>query len=341
MKSSSLQPLEYFKNLFQFDNAEIEKDVPLRPDFYPGLDPAALYTDLVDLYALMTHDLAQGCWLDLGCGTGVGPLMYAALYPDRKSFGIEAASSRLRAGQVIQERLGLVNASLIHGDLLNCAIPIAETYFLYFPTGHVLDRVLSELASFKHPLSIVAIESHGDLLPRLRKEGWLNEISTTKLSAARHHPEAIWFESNHSPREQQGAHYLSFKQQALVIRDGNSEEWLAESFGLNWSHDNIFDLLTPPRSIDWQQVISVRDESALSRELSFLYHLRPLGEVSLSARGTSYSGTIRKIIISPTFSVELSTGQKLKWQEIQSIHWDQFLCYESSSAYFCLPPVHK
>lgn len=328
MSSSSPVPWESFKELFSLDHGSIEQQVEDRPGQYKDLDPRALYTTLEDFFHIMKSPWTFGTWVDLGAGAGESVLMYASLFPERRSIGIECAGARVRAGEELRKRLGIGNAQLREADLLCCEIPDAQTFFLYFPTGHVLDRVLNELrakGSFRY---LIVVESHGDLLPRLNKEKWLKIVGRIPLSSPRHHPNAIVYERGADSNEV-GPHQVSFHEKYLLFTDPRGE-WIGDSFGLEWLKDEQYQLLRPPRTIEWGQLIKIMDQGELAPAVRLLVEVRKKGEVEITVKSTILQGHIRKILVRPCFEVEISTGEWVKWEDIKTIKADNHLCYESS-----------
>lgn len=339
MKSSSARPWEYFKTLFDFSYEEIEKDVKDYPDQYSGLNSAALYTCLEDLYQIMHHPALEGDWVDLGAGTGQSALLYASLFTERKAWALEISSARINAGKILQNKLQIKNAYLKESNLLKDEIPEGGTYFLYFPTGMILDRVLNELYNKKKDFVLVAIESHGDLLGRLKLENWLGVVGEVPLKSSRHHPQALIFKTKWQKRSDQSKPFqISFLEKYLLISEGD-HQWIGESQGLTHHGHDMFDLLTPPRTIKWTQVQRICDLEEINPDFHFALGLRRLGQLNITTKSGHNLSFIRKIIIRPGFSLEIVTGEKIEWADIQSIYWGTTLCYESSSGYFFLPPV--
>jgi hypothetical protein len=325
-----------WQNFFEFSHAEIESQVENKDGSYKNIRPEALYTSYQDLETIFSYLGEAGTWVDLGAGIGVSALMYAYLYPDRKAYALEFVRSRIEAGIKIKEEKKLPNAVLLNQDLLHCEIPQGDTYFLYFPTGPVLDRILSWLYLSKSPFRLVAIESHGDLLNRLGKESWLVPVGEIALSQPRHHSHAIIYEANWSLEIQRSRpHEISFQQKLLLI----DQQWWGESFGLEWLEGDHYNLKIPPRTIAWEQVSQIVEWNDLDCSLRFSLQLRRLGPLVISTCAGDKEGSLRKIYSSPCFSVELSTGEQLEWKNILTIHWNHILCYDSSSDYFFLPPA--
>lgn len=337
MSSSSRPPCPNFKELFQFDHAQIEAKVEKKESLYPGLSLEALYTDLEDLYQIQTHPLVSGEWCDLGSGVGMSALLYAHLYPTRKSFGIELSTSRHEAGVQEKLRLNLRNAELIHASMLDCPIPTAATYFLYFPTGHVLDRLLDQLSQ-KDNFILVAIESHGDLFARLDLEPNLKCLNSLKLKSKRHHPEARFYQKVSTQESKDILLSLSYQERYLLISE--QDKWWGESLELEWMGDDRFNLKHPPRSIRSSMVSQVLTAGELDQDLLNLCQLRRLGELTIKTSQGVIRAFIRKIASRHGFSLELSTGDWVEWKNIQSMTWNDHLCYDASESSFFLPPAH-
>jgi SAM-dependent methyltransferase len=323
--------LPQLSELFNSRHALTERGVTQKEGSYKDLSQEALYTSLEDLLTLFENPLIQGTFIDLGCGMGQAPLFYGALYPERKAIGIEFDEARIHAAQEIKTLMGVRNVSFLLEDLLTCELPVADTYFLYFPTGPVLDRVLTALYESGQKFILVAIESHGDLLPRLDLENWLTLKEEVKLNSERHYPYARLYERSDAERATcLGPFQYSYQKYFILIDDGQ-EVWLGDTFGLEWTHGQRFELKTPPRTINWEHVKKVMRFYDLSRELQLLVRLREQGEVTIEGQRGKFTGLIRKIILSPSFIVEISTGEKVEWSLISTIHQGSRLCYAFSS----------
>lgn len=327
MKSSWLQFSEYFRELHQ----RIEKNVADEVGSYKDLSFEALYTSQEDYRKIFSHPEIQGTMVDLGCGVGVGCFTYHELYPNRTSIGVEFTAARYQAAETFRQTHDLQGISFLHQDLLTCEIPFGDTYFLYFPTGAVLDRILSVLSSrpFK---TLVAIESHGDLLPRLALENWLTSCSEIHLSSTRHCPHARIFTNNSEPRSGKLWPFdLSFVDQVLEISSPEGH-WLGESFQMEWQQGELFNLKTPPRTIAASAIQRTWERADLERNIQLLLRLRHLGEVEVELNQRRIKGMIRKIFISPSFALELSGGEKVEWKDIQTISQGSQICYDYHSS---------
>jgi SAM-dependent methyltransferase len=318
--------------LFNSQHEQFEENVNNQATSYRGLSFEALYTSDEDLLNLFNHSQVEGTFCDLGCGSGRAALFYGCLFPNRRAIGIELQKSRIDSGIAFAKTHEIQNVELIHADLMDVKIPLADTYFLYFPTGPVLDRVLSELYQTNYSFKLLVIESHGDLFERLSLENWLKLSAELPLTSPRHYPMARLYQKSPEPRNTSLLPFeISYRERFLVIQQ-NQEEWLGESMGLEWTHEDRFELKTPPRTIHWRDVKKViRSEEIDSKYLKAL-HIRRLGEVKIQTLTHTTQGFIRKIIITPTFHLELSSGEKVEWEKILTISQDTQICYES------LPP---
>ena len=322
MKFSSHPFWEHFKKAHD----SIESGVQSRKGSYQGLPKEALSTDVEDLKNIFKSSHVSGTFLDLGCGTGESVLLYAETFPDRKAIGIDFEAARITATKSFAYK----NSEFIHADLLICEIPEADTYFLYFPTGPVLDRVLTKLYEMKKVFHLVAIESHGDLLKRLELENWLQVVEEIPLQSKRHYPNAKIFKSLLIERSPELLPFtLSYQHQFLLIGD----EWIGESYGMEWTEANRFELETPPRTIHWEDVKKLMISEDFPAIVQKALNLRREGELTFELNTHSLSGFIRKIILKPTFQLEISNGEKVEWTEIKTIRKGSLLCYDSSQAF--------
>ena len=337
MNSSSTPDWELFRDLLDFDHELIESHVPEGEAYYKGLSKEALYTSYDDLVALFNHTSCQGTWVDLGAGVGLSCLLHALAFPDRKAIGVEISDARARAAIELAEKLELKNFLMLKGDLLTCEVPHGDTYFLYFPTGPVLDRILFELSK-RNFTSLFVIESHGDLIPRLKKESWLVEIDQISLQSKRHMMKAIVFQKGPG-RIRDEAHLVSFQSCFAFIEDDSGAIWLGDTWGLEWQVGNNYLLKEPPRTINWQQVKKICNLTELPPLWQSLVKLRPLGEFKIQLHDKILFGEIRKIFVHPGFQLELSTAERLEWNLIQKIYSGDYLCYDSHSCSFFFPPA--
>lgn len=238
----------------------------------------------------------------------MGPLIYHHLYPDSSSVGIEFEKSRLEVSQRLRNELRSTQVEFIHADLCSAEIPIADLYFLYFPTGPVLDRILDKIGDNPNTFLLIAIESHGDLFDRLDQETWLEVYKTIPLQSPRHSPYARIYRK-HKMKLQSTFHDYSFQERYFKIQREDGKIWVGDSFGMTWLQKGFFNLASPPTTICLEDVKTVHTWEELDGKLQLLIKLRRLGHLD------TLKGSIRKIFIHPTLQIELSTGKLIECDE--------------------------
>ena len=294
----------------------------------------ALCTSPEDLREIFRHPLVRGTWVDLGAGYGHTVLEYRRSFPDRRSIGVEWEAPRIEEARKLAGLAGLP-VELIQGDLLHCPIPPGDTFFFYFPQGHVLDRVLSDLSG-RLDFTLVAIESHGDFFSRLQRESWLELRAEIPLKSKRHHPCARLYRPRRGERSLAGLHRWSFRERHFLLKS-EAGHWWGESLGLCASGEDYL-LRHPPRTIREEDVVKIVTTEELSPLVSFLVKLRRMSGVRVETLEGVHAGPLRKISEGRGISVEFPSGQKVEWGQIQRIYQDHFLCYDSSSpSLFLLP----
>lgn len=301
------------------EHSSIEAGVSEKPESYRNLSEEALYTSQEDFKHIFSHPLVTGTFADLGCGTGMGSLLYAKMFPERVSLGVDIEEARLLQGKKIQENIGIQNAFLSLSNLLTDDIPVADTYFLYFPTGHILDKILTGLYSLKRKFTLIAIESHGDLLPRLELETWLSLKAEIPLSSQRHYPNARIYVSTFAERKVPEAFLVSYEDLAVLIQDEQGL-WVGNTFNLKWERNNLFTLFNPPRTIEWSSVKTLKARSDCDKTLQEMMLFREAGLVMIETQARPINGYIRKIYLSPVFHLEISTGEKVELSQILKIN---------------------
>lgn len=323
---SELERLEQISESFVEDEA----------NRYKGLSLEALYTSFDDLIKIYQHPQVGGIWVDIGGGSGRSCLLYSFI-TKKPSINLEIDPARAEIGNQLANKFNL-NSSSIVCDLLKDDIPLADTYFLYFPTGPVLDRVLDVLAHRKD-FTLVVIESHGDLIPRIKKEADYELIDKILLFTPRHDPYVHIYRKVRCTKTQLGPHHLSFKDKLLVLED-QWGEWVANSFGLEWLADDRYQFIHPPRTIEWAKEFK-RILEADSQDYDLIKNLcdiRKCGEVKILLKnGEELSGEIRKIRISFPLALEISTSELIEWSKVDKIIQGSHLCYDSSSCSFLHP----
>lgn len=185
---------------FKIDTS-LEKNSQLEEDsFYTNLnaiDQEALNTSYFDFFQILEAIPKKSTIVDIGSSYSRLNLLNDYLELDHKVINIEVVEERLKAAKDYcrphHEFLAL--------DILNpkFKLPIADYYFLYIPTGKILEKVLTDLVEIakNKTIHIIAIESHGNLIDLLwMNEAWLSEMPLKlKTSLPRHKSEIYFFES--------------------------------------------------------------------------------------------------------------------------------------------------
>ncbi len=326
MTFSLVQFWERFKSAF----LDVEATIDDFDSANKGLSYSALYTSKEDLDVIFSDPTICGTFLDIGCGDGHVVLYYALSFPDRMAFGIENQRSRFDFASLMKFDYNIKNANFINDDLLHCQIPVADVYFLYFPTGYVLDKILSSLYEEMRPFSLIVIESHGDLIKRIEKENWLSFSHEIPLSSPRHYPFARVYKRIFKERDSSVQAFQQTYQRKFILIEEDNITWIGGTYQMEWLGDDLFNLNDPPRTIRWSDVKKLMFYEDFDPFLRFVLNLREKGELHLALKNSFATGYIRKIIIEPTFMIELSSGQRLKWEEITSISKDSQICYDAS-----------
>lgn len=313
-----------------------EKSVQDQENRYKGLSLQALYTSFDDLINIFNHPAVKGRWVDLGGGSGRSCLLYSFMTA-QESFNLEIDWARAKITDLLAKKYNLKASSRVC-NLEKDPILEGDTYFLYFPTGHTLDRILHILAS-RVDFTLVVIESHGDLIARTEKEKGYQLVDKLPLTTPRHDPFIYIYKKLAVIDAQEGPHQLSFQDELLVLTDQQGE-WVASSYGLEWLGGDRYQFQHPPRAISWSLDFKgkVAQNSQAYPLLKNLNAIRKLGEVRIElANGQELTGVIRKIRLSDPIRLEISTAELIEWQSILRIFKGSHLCYESSSFLFSLP----
>lgn len=317
LDSLSTPAYQSFKKELEEKEELSEQNVSSLEGRYKDLDRRALYTSFEDLESIFQNPYVSGTWLDLGGGSGRTCLLYSFL-TGNESINVEIDEARAKIASELADSHQLTVRNFCE-DLLDCLLPLADTYFLYFPTGHVLDRVLDVLSK-RVDFTLVVIESHGDLIPRIEKEKGYELVDQVLLKTPRHHPFAQIYRKR-SVIDYFSPHKISFKYDFLIFKDSLGE-WVADSFGLEWEGGDHYKFLNPPRSVMWSEdfVGFFDDSHPLYGVVKEIAHKRREGTVEVILKNSEVkTGFIRKVRLSPTFSLEISTGELIEWNQIQKL----------------------
>jgi hypothetical protein len=307
--------MDKFLEKFDFNFFETERKVSPREGSYYQLNPEALLTKAEDFYNILKSFPESKSFVDLGSGHGIGPLVFNHLYPEKNSIGIEFDLARFEQSVRFKSLLLSSNTHFFLDDLMSCDIPESDLYFLYFPTGPVLDRLLKVLGDRDNFFQLIVIESHGDLLPRLFREPWLEKSREIPLISTRHYPNAVVFKKIAQKRP--SFHDVSFMHLFLLIQDDQDSVWIGDTFGMEWLEGDFFNLIFPPRTIHSSRVLKMLVWEELDGELKKMISLRQRGNCHfLTKNGLIVQGEIRKIFVSPDLKIEMCSGKTFAFHDL-------------------------
>ena len=195
-----IQADKAFDEFFGIDFDNAEASIEPQGLNYAGERSEALSTSYLDYYQMLSLIPDGASFADLGAGYGRANLMCGYLGKDINCLSYEIENERINMGQKAAIELGYASEGFIHADLLDIdfAFPQADYFFLYLPTGDLLEGLVKRLmdVACKKRIHIFVIESHGDLLNRIRHLDWLNETSIRlDTSLPRHKGQIVMFQS--------------------------------------------------------------------------------------------------------------------------------------------------
>jgi len=159
---------------------ERKEDITKGQDAYLGesLSPHALFTSYRDCYQILSHLKTKPgeVLLDLGAGMGRMSITAALFFPHLKVKSIEMIKQRIELAIKVYKNLKLSTEGFIIGRFENIDLQGTHYIFLYLSSNSILKTMMEKLKNLAlaAPFQIIAVESHGDLLPTLRKDyPWL------------------------------------------------------------------------------------------------------------------------------------------------------------------------
>lgn len=193
----SVQKLDLeFDLFFDLDVQDTEKEISLNDEsLYVGLDPRALLTSYIDYYQIL-EDVPKGEELvDVGAGYCRGTILSEFLGLN-KCHSIEIVKERITEAFDAISNFSGDTSLLLNQDLSTCTLPEAYGYFLYFPKGEILYRILSQLFELsKHQDCFLYVcESHGDMLDYLNMFSSITQVKSFKVSQPRHSDQIVKYE---------------------------------------------------------------------------------------------------------------------------------------------------
>lgn len=298
-------------NLAQRDSANIDPSLYLEK-----LDSNALNTSYIDLYQILDkvskeNPRAQIC--DLGAGHCRMSLLASELFPLLNIISVEPVKERI---SFAQSKLTSKNYLFVADTFDQVSLSIMPDYiFLYFPTGDIFESILRRIKSRMKKSSIIAIESHGELINRLSIEkSWLKREEYFEVKYPRHNPMAYIFRpvinNELSQLERLIEKLYSFDSQDELIINSDQRAWLASAnkMEIHFDHEDkvTIDFAFPPRTVTLTQLnqVSKFDQENLSPSLKELINLRNNKQ--------KYQGLEIRKIYPQEMNVELSDGKIYK-----------------------------
>ncbi|MDC0253728.1 hypothetical protein OAK75_02445 [Bacteriovoracales bacterium] len=314
-----------------------------------GLLPEALFTSYKDCYQILSSLQTRPgeTLIDLGAGIGRMAITAALFFPHLKVKSIEIVKERLDLGIKVYKKMGLPIDGFINERFEKVDLQTPHYIFLYLPTDSSLKKVMYTLKKIEAPLTLIAIESHGDLLPSLTKNyPWLKKQKKTLKTFSKRWDESISFfktipELKTFLQEEKDLYKKIFenlekngrveikdipikwrhtfllelsesKKYELVIEDqdiGMDKKyfWLASTYQLKNSLKNNYQANFPEREFSIEQISSI-----IKTDPS----LNKWRELRFQDSSFYSFGKIRKIIISPKKSIEFSIKGRVLLDEL-------------------------
>lgn len=293
-----------------------------------GLTQEALYTQFSDYLKMFKHPLVKAgqTFVDVGAGLGKGTLLCQALELDLKVLSLEYVWERHRAGKDALKRLNLNSEDMMHVDLMIKPLPQAQHYFIYLPTGPLLSHIIEQLKVMAQTqdFHVWVIESHGDLIPTLKKFAPHLELLSEEipLDSERHCNKLTIFKSSqrqayeHEDFTFQNEIHLKGHGYALVEDcDLGSKEaylWLASLKGISMGvRENHLQVFYPNREFHFNKIQKILDAPPTIFKIWC--------DIREEQKDFPHLGAVRKIITSPTALIEFSNGTRLPLKEAESL----------------------
>src|SRR5690606_35107278 len=157
------------------------------------LEQAALNTSYFDFYQILKNLPKNSTIVDLGAGYARMALLNKLFNFGHRVVSIEGVGERLEAAKKYcgKEEDFLVQ-DMLHESF---SLPEADAYFLYLPTGEVLEKILSHFLQMarRKQFRIYAIESHGNLIDHLwLNQAWMYDEEIDLVTSLPRHKEKIY-----------------------------------------------------------------------------------------------------------------------------------------------------
>ena len=337
---------------FQLKYKEIESKLLSQKNNYSSdsyieneLESNALNNSYLDFYkmALSLNIQEHESFVDLGAGYCKAGLSISLFNPNIKVQCLEFVKERVLSAREASKKLDKHNAHFIVQDLLDhqLELPIANYYFIYLPNGKLLESLLKRLKLISKSFSfkLIVIESHGELVNRIRLESsWLEPPqSKLKTMLPRHDNQIYVFQTraHHKATSEleSSIHKLEQviycpKQSELVFKDidhgqDTSYLWSASSLDaqLNLLELNSpkLELRFPPKIMPIANIESIN--SSLCESYESLFKRRDQNEdfrIYLKNKNKEVlAGKLRKIILKEDVELEFSKVGRISSSKIE------------------------
>ncbi|TNF24421.1 MAG: hypothetical protein EP319_18605 [Deltaproteobacteria bacterium] len=275
---------------------------------YPGLDTRALLTSYRDYYSMMeTLSPQPGThFFEPGAGYFRAFFLFSILYPEVKYTGIEQVESRVLSAKLAARSLHLPSNGVRSGDALEMQDDF-DFMFLYLPSTPLTQKLIQR-AKKRIGTSIIAIESHGDLIPLL--EGQRNSLKLSEIveSESPRHRDGIFVYQVTSFEKDYADELLEVsddKTKCFLIEE-ESEQFLIPTKDSWFSiQDNHLTTAYPIMEIKIQNIIDILTPD---EDLIPWHHLRFSNEPD---------SKVRKIITKPEPMIEFVLRGRVPLKELQ------------------------
>jgi hypothetical protein len=275
---------------------------------YSGFDNRALLTSYRD-YQSMLEALSPKAgthFFEPGAGYFRAYFLCKTLYPEIRYTGIEQVKERVNSAIKAAKDLDYDLEGIQCGDALEMKDDF-NFMFLYLPSSPMTQKLV-QMAKKKLGRSIVAIESHGDLIPLL--EGQRNSLQLTDLLSceSRRHREGIFIYKVKSFEKDYADELLELtrdNQKCFVIQE-SAEEYLIPTKESWFSIQDGF--ITSSYPVMEIQIKSIVDIRVPDKELVPWHYLRFTNEPDTK---------VRKIFTKPEPIVEFVLRGRVPLKELQ------------------------
>lgn len=179
-------------DFFQYSYSSVESmltESNSNPELYleNNLEEQALNTSWYDYYQMICLSKKLDITvLDIGSAYSKGTLLSLVLNFSNFT-SVEVVSERINWAKKVAASLGLNTNKFIVSDSLEIDLSQFDVLYIYQPTGRFLTKLLDKVTRKNNQQYIWAVESHGDLIPRLDSDSRLTKKKVQlSFHAARH-----------------------------------------------------------------------------------------------------------------------------------------------------------